>query len=84
MLCKCSGKYIDIYFNLKITYYSNSNNNNNINSLPLSVSVSERRSEKNVFLKNSQWAEFLKLRVHFWLLFLSMFEFYPASIRNGK
>ena len=20
MLCKCSGKYIDIYFNLKITY----------------------------------------------------------------
>ena len=22
MLCKCSGKYIDIYFNLKITYGS--------------------------------------------------------------
>ena len=22
MLCKCSGKYIDIYFNLKITYFS--------------------------------------------------------------
>ena len=22
MLCKCSGKYIDIYFNLKITYYT--------------------------------------------------------------
>ena len=21
MLCKCSGKYIDIYFNLKITFY---------------------------------------------------------------
>ena len=21
MLCKCSGKYIDIYFNLKITYF---------------------------------------------------------------
>ena len=21
VLCKCSGKYIDIYFNLKITYY---------------------------------------------------------------
>ena len=30
MLCKCSGKYIDIYFILKITYYycyySNDNN----------------------------------------------------------
>ena len=23
MLCKCSGKYIDIYFNLKITYLGN-------------------------------------------------------------
>ena len=23
MLCKCSGKYIDIYFILKITYYKN-------------------------------------------------------------
>ena len=22
MLCKCSGKYIDIYFNLKITFCS--------------------------------------------------------------
>ena len=22
VLCKCSGKYIDIYFNLKITYFS--------------------------------------------------------------
>ena len=22
MLCKCSGKYIDIYFNLKITFHS--------------------------------------------------------------
>ena len=22
MLCKCSGKYIDIYFNLKITFYA--------------------------------------------------------------
>ena len=22
MLCKCSGKYIDIYFNLKITFFS--------------------------------------------------------------
>ena len=22
MLCKCSGKYIDIYFNLKITFYT--------------------------------------------------------------
>ena len=21
VLCKCSGKYIDIYFNLKITYF---------------------------------------------------------------
>ena len=21
MLCKCSGKYIDIYFNLKITFF---------------------------------------------------------------
>ena len=24
MLCKCSGKYIDIYFNLKITYQTRS------------------------------------------------------------
>ena len=24
MLCKCSGKYIDIYFILKITYYLSS------------------------------------------------------------
>ena len=46
--------------------------------------MSERPSEKKVFFLNSQQAEFLKLRVHFWLLFLSMFEFYPASIRNGK
>ena len=23
VLCKCSGKYIDIYFNLKITFYAN-------------------------------------------------------------
>ena len=43
-----------------------------------------RRSEKKVFFLNSQRAEFLKLRVHFWLLFLSLFEFYPAIIRNGK
>ena len=48
------------------------------------VSLSERRSEKSFFFLNSRRAEFLKLRVHFWLLFLSMFEFYPASIRNGK
>ena len=26
MLCKCSGKYIDIYFILKITYYTGANN----------------------------------------------------------
>ena len=25
MLCKCSGKYIDIYFILKITYWSEVN-----------------------------------------------------------
>ena len=48
------------------------------------VTVSERRSEKKVFFKNSQRAEFLKLRVHFWLFSLSIFEFYPAIIRNGK
>ena len=28
MLCKCSGKYIDIYFILKITYYNNALKNN--------------------------------------------------------
>ena len=63
------------------------------NSLPLrayltvspmpSASVSERPSEIFFFF-NSQQAEFLKLRVHFWLLFLSMVEFYPATIRKGK
>ena len=26
MPCKCSGKYIDIYFNLKITYFKNTKN----------------------------------------------------------
>ena len=27
MLCKCSGKYIDIYFNLKITFHNKINFN---------------------------------------------------------
>ena len=35
MLCKCSGKYIDIYFNLKITYFSPLSLTTSCSDLPL-------------------------------------------------
>ena len=40
MLCKCSGKYIDIYFILKITYIYNKKKNINITRI-ISVLPSE-------------------------------------------
>ena len=42
MLCKCSGKYIDIYFNLKITYYYYYNYNNILFEQPLPITRSNR------------------------------------------
>ena len=58
MLCKCSGKYIDIYFILEITYYYNNSNNdddddnnNNNNDVLTVASLLDRPSHPTPIAK---------------------------------